>query len=154
MVSRQFPKLFFQVQVLALLPMKNRQKITLIDVNKLKCHEQVVESHVEEVIDQIKTDGYLKRPVIAEDTNFVILDGHHRFTALKRIGAKKIPVYLVHYKNNSIRVYLRRKELLKDFIKEIVLKRGAEGILFPPKTTRHLIKNRPKIIHYSLNKLI
>jgi len=134
--------------------MKNRQDITLIEVNKLKCHEQVVESHVKEVMKQIETDGYLKRPVIAEDTNYIILDGHHRFTALKRMGVRKIPVFLVHYESDSIRVFLRRKELMKDLIKEIVLKRGAERILFPPKTTRHLIKNRPKIINYPLEKLI
>jgi len=133
--------------------MKNRQGITLIDVNKLKCHEQVVEIHVDEVMNQIISDGYLKRPVIAEDTNYIILDGHHRFMALKRMGVKKIPVFLVHYKSSTIRVYLRRKELMKDFIKEIVLKRGADGNVFPPKTTRHLIKNRPKQINYVLRKL-
>lgn len=130
-----------------------KQKIILISVNKLKCHEQVVESHVVDVMNKIKLDGHLKRPVIAEDTHYVILDGHHRFTALKRMGVRKIPVFLVHYKSDAIRVYLRRKELMKDFIKEVVLKRGAEGILFPPKTTRHLIKNRPNAINCSLKDM-
>jgi hypothetical protein len=108
---------------------------------------------VEELMRRIKLDGCLKRPVIAEDAYYIILDGHHRCAALKRMGVSKIPVFLVHYKSSAIRVYLRRKKLMMDVIKEIVLKRGAGGILFPPKTTRHLIKDRPKPVNYPLEKL-
>jgi ParB-like chromosome segregation protein Spo0J len=119
----------------------------------LKCHEQVVEGRVEELRERIKDDGKLKRPIVVEKSSLVILDGHHRYHALKRMGLIKIPVQLVDYNNGEVRVYLRRKELLVELIKEAVLQRAREGRLFPNKTTRHLIKKRAGIINFPIGQL-
>ncbi|TSC53684.1 MAG: transcriptional regulator [Microgenomates group bacterium LiPW_16] len=127
--------------------------VVLLDIDKLKCHEEVVGNHVEELRGRIRRDGCLKRPIVVTKNSLVILDGHHRFQALKRMGITKIPAQLVDYKNGEVRVYLRRKELLIQLIKEAILKRVEEGKLFPPKTTRHLIKNRAGVINFSLEKL-
>lgn len=127
--------------------------IALVDVNKLKCHEQVVESRVAELEERIKGDSCFKRPIIVAKKSLVILDGHHRFHALKRMGIRKIPCQLVDYQNGEVRVYLRRKELMDQFIKEVVVRMAKAGRLFPPKTTRHLIKKRVGMINFPLKNL-
>ncbi len=129
-------------------------KYSLLDINKLKCHERVEKSHVVELAKRIRLDCMLKRPIIVAKKSLVILDGHHRYTALKRMGYKKIPAQLVDYHDGEVRVYLRRKELLIELIKEAVLRRAEEGRLFPNKTTRHLIRKRTGVINYSLGKLV
>jgi ParB-like chromosome segregation protein Spo0J len=131
--------------------MKN--KIVLIDINKLRHHEEIDQQHLLEIIFQVKEDGFLKNPVVVDQKNFIILDGHHRVAALKQIGANKVPSFLVDYQNNDIRVFLRRKLKLTEPIKQVVIKNSLSNILFPSKTTRHLIKNRPRNINIKISKL-
>lgn len=105
---------------------------------------------MEQLRRRITEDRRLKRPIVVDKNSLVILDGHHRYQALKGMGMSRIPAQLVDYKNGEVRVYLRRKELLMKMIKEYVVKKASEGKLFPSKTTRHLIKNRIGIINYPL----
>ncbi|GAG02374.1 unnamed protein product, partial [marine sediment metagenome] len=78
---------------------------SLVSINKLKSHEAVNKKHLDVLLGEIKKDGVLKHPVVVDRKTNVILDGHHRVTALKKLGIKKIPVYLVDYMNKEIRVY-------------------------------------------------
>lgn len=130
-----------------------KKGVYLVEINKLRPHEKTDGQRLECLISQLLKDGCLKNPVVVENNHFIILDGHHRVAALKKLGAEKIPVYLVNYQDKNIRVYLRRKELLQSLIKGTVVKRVKEGRLLPSKTTRHLIKNRPKSLNIPLGKL-
>lgn len=130
--------------------MKN--KISLVDINKLKQHEEINVSHVKELMEKIKHDGFLKNPVVIDNKNFVILDGHHRFNALKNLKAKKVPVYLVDYMSKKVRVFLRRKMDLEN-IKNSVINYALNSKCFPQKTTRHFIKDRPRNININISKL-
>jgi ParB-like chromosome segregation protein Spo0J len=129
------------------------RRIILIEINKLKPHEAVNSQHLRKLVSEIKKEGKLKNPVVVDKKSLVVLDGHHRLEALKILGCRKIPVFLVNYKSKEIRVYLRRKELLMKLIKEAVISRGKNGKLFPYKTTRHLLKKRPKGINVDLKEL-
>ncbi|MFA6080806.1 MAG: ParB N-terminal domain-containing protein [Patescibacteria group bacterium] len=131
--------------------MNNR--ICLIKINKLISHEMVSPRKLKQVRDDLMIKGYIKNPVVVDQENFIILDGHHRVAALKQIGADKIPVYLVDYQNKNIRVTLRRKEFVFDDIKQAVINYCLQGKIFPSKTTRHLIKNRPKNINFKIANL-
>jgi ParB-like chromosome segregation protein Spo0J len=128
-----------------------RNKIVLVDIKKLKSHEETDPTNLKEVIHRIKKDGYLKNPVVVEDKHNIILDGHHRVAALKKLGVKFVPSFLISY--DKVRVFLRRNLNVSD-IKREVIKRGISKNLFPSKTTRHLIKDRPRNINITLNSLI
>lgn len=130
-----------------------RNRIVLLNIDKLKAHEAVDKKRLIDLLAKIKNDRYLKNPVVVEDKHFIIIDGHHRVAALKKIGAKKIPSYLINYQNKNIRVFLRRSNLIVKNIKEAVIKLGLSNNTFPYKTTRHYIKNRPRNIKIKLNKL-
>lgn len=130
--------------------MKN--KIILIGINKLKSHEEVNKNHLDKLFIKIQGDDYLKNPVVVEDKHFVILDGHHRVTVLKKLKAKKIPCQIVNYQ--TVRVYLRRKNYQIKDIRSKVIERAISKNLFPYKTTRHFIKDRVRNINFHLEKLL
>ncbi|HUV46669.1 MAG TPA: ParB N-terminal domain-containing protein [Candidatus Bathyarchaeia archaeon] len=131
-----------------------KKKITLLLINKLKTHEAVCQRRVLELMGQIKKEGYLKNPVVVDKETLVLLDGHHRLAALKKIGVKRIPAFLIDYKNSKVKVYLRRKELLTDLIKEAVIRKALINQVFPQKTTRHLLGYRPRNINIKLKNLV
>lgn len=130
-----------------------KKSITLIDIDKLKSHEAIDFQRLGELVERIRRDGHLKNPIVVDRKSLVVLDGHHRLKALKILGCTKIPAFLVDYKSNNVRVYLRRKELIMELIKEAVITRGKNRKPFPYKTTCHLLKYRPTGINMDLKKL-
>jgi len=131
--------------------MKN--KISLININKLKNHEMVCLKRLKRVKDNLLVKGYIKNPVVVDRKNNIILDGHHRVAALKQLCVNKVPAFLVNYQDKNVRVFLRRKLKLAGSIKQTVIKNSLSNVLFPSKTTRHLIKNRPRNINFKISKL-
>lgn len=76
--------------------------ITILDINSLYLHEEIIPNVVNQLTRTIELDGYLKHPVIADKESRVVLDGMHRVAALKALGHKRIPVCLVDYENPAI----------------------------------------------------
>ncbi|MCE4609043.1 MAG: ParB N-terminal domain-containing protein [Desulfurococcales archaeon] len=87
----------------------------------------------------MKRDQYVKKPIIVDRDTHVILDGHHRYTALNILGAKYVPAYLINYNDDSI-VEVRSWKDNRPLPKHIVIEAGLRGHRFPPKTTRHIVK--------------
>lgn len=132
--------------------MKNN--VSLIEISKLRCHEMVCSKRLKQVKDDLLIKGYIKNPVVVDRKNNIILDGHHRVAALKQLGANKIPAFLVDYQDKKIKVTLRRKEFVFKDIKQAVVSYCLQGKIFPSKTTRHLIKNRPKNVNIRISQLL
>ena len=78
--------------------------IALVDINQLKDHEEINEGYLAELTEKIKQDSHLKEPIIVDKSTWVVLDGHHRFFALKRLGCKRITALVVDYFNPNIQV--------------------------------------------------
>ena len=114
-------------------------RYAILDIGKLRPHEQTNEEILGKLIEAIETDGFLRLPVLVEDEYFVILDGHHRYEALRRLGCVRIPVYIVHYEDPTIGLTTWPEAIVQAVTKAEVVARGRRGDLFPPKTTRHLI---------------
>lgn len=131
-----------------------KHRVSLVDINALKTHENVIAKKVRQIAREITAKKIVINPVVADRKTKVILDGHHRVAALKLIGARYVPVYLVDYKSEGVKVYLRRKDLFSQILKKQILSVGKSGNNFPIKTTRHYIYNRPKNINVNLSKLL
>jgi len=69
------------------------KRIQLISNHLLKQHEQIRKRHVQMLLKQIQHDGYLNNPLIVDKKTMIILDGHHRYNALKSLGMASSPVY-------------------------------------------------------------
>jgi len=81
---------------------KMKLYITILDINSLYLHEEIIPNVLNQLTRAIELDGYLKHPVIADKESRVVLDGMHRVAALKELGHKRIPVCLVDYENPAI----------------------------------------------------
>ena len=122
----------------------NLQKI---EIGKLVPHEQFREDHALEVLNWFERDGFQLRPIAVhrlknENANheerFLILDGHHRTEAARRLGLKCIMTNVVDYLDPRIVV-----ESWGDgprISKESIIQTALNGEKVAPKSTKHIIK--------------
>ena len=114
-------------------------RFALVDLSQLHGHEQIRATLLEQLTEQIKQDGYLKRPILVADRHFVVLDGHHRLEAVRLLGCNRIPAYLVDYKSDIVNLGTWPEAIVSTVTKDEVIRRGLTGDRFPPKTTRHTV---------------
>lgn len=139
---------------------KSNLKIALLPIDELKPHEKGSPLYLELLKQEILRDGMLKYPIIVDEKTHVILDGMHRWLALKSLGYKLMPVILVDaFQNPKIRVGRRRiHRYVSDPYEEITIKRvisaGLSGRLMKPRTTRHFFSfSKFQRINYPLHLL-
>jgi L-serine kinase (ADP) len=113
-----------------------RPAIALVPAEKLLAHEQVVRPRVDDLVRIIRREQVVRLAIVADAASYVVLDGHHRLTALRELGCKRVPALLVDYHRPDIRVGTWRANEAPP-TKEEVLRHAEAGKLFPPKSTRH-----------------
>ncbi len=123
-------------------------RIGLVGLHELREHEEVDPKHLEELRDEIRADGILKRPIVVDRRNHVILDGEHRFNALKQLGCSRIPSVLVDYRSPLIQVKAWRRE--ERVTKRDVVEAGLTGRKLPFKSSKHLIRVESGLRHISV----
>src|SRR5213593_1352251 len=103
-------------------------RFAVVEIGRLRGHERIRPALLEQLMDQIRKDGYLRRPVRA-------------------LGARRIPAYLIDYFSDIVRLSTWPDAEVSVVTKEDVIRRGRTGDLFPPKTSRHtvtvLLEDRP-----------
>jgi L-serine kinase (ADP) len=110
----------------------------LVPLGKLRAHEEIDEDNVVELVGQLREAGVFADPIWVARGSFVILNGHHRVEALRRIGASRVPAWLLDYDTDMVTLEPWRPGL--PITKAEVVRRGLGGHLFPPKTTRHRLR--------------
>lgn len=142
------------------LTQRSKFKIVLVSINVLKPHEKGSPLYLELLKQEILEDGMLKYPIIADEKTLVILDGMHRWLALKNLGYALIPVMLVNaFQKPRIHVGKRRiHRYIGNSDTEIPVKKvistGLSGRLMRPRSTRHFFPfSKFQRINYPLNML-
>jgi hypothetical protein len=121
--------------------------IVFIRIEELREHEEIRPDYLEELKNEILSDGMLKMPIAVDRSTYIILDGHHRLHALKKIGCKKIPVILVDYQSPEIEVIpWREGEMIT---KELIIDTALTGKRMQPKTSKHMIMVEGELKHIS-----
>lgn len=135
-------------------------KMTLLQVDRLKPHEKGSSLYLELLRKEILKDGMLKYPIIADEKTHVIMDGMHRWLALKSLGYELIPVILIDaFRNKKIHVGKRRihrytNGVDKEITIEQVISAGVNGRLMEPRSTRHFFPfSKFQEINYPLRSL-
>jgi len=122
--------------------------ICLIELEELKEHEEIRPDYLEELKNEILSDGILKMPIAVDKKTYIILDGHHRLHALKKIGCKRIPVILFDYQSTEIEVLPHREG--ETITKEMIIRTASAGRRMPPKTSKHMILIEGELKHISV----
>jgi hypothetical protein len=135
-------------------------KVVILPIDTLKPHEKGSPLYLEMLKKEILKDGVLKYPIIADEKTNVILDGMHRWLALKSLGYAKIPVLQVNiFQNHQIRIGRRRIHRYignsnPPITAEQVVTAALRGKLMEPRTTRHFFSFlKPPKIDYPLDSL-
>ena len=122
--------------------------ICLIDLEELKEHEEIRPDYLEQLKNEILSDGILKMPIAVDKKTYIILDGHHRLHALKKMGCKRIPVILFDYQSPEIEVLPYREG--ETVTKEMITQTALAGRRMPPKTSKHMILIEGELKHISI----
>ena len=107
-----------------------------LSVNSLVPHEKVLLDKKDILKNNLKykdDDIIISTIIVCSESNLII-DGHHRYTALKELGYNKIPVTVINYFSNHI--ITDEKDSLS---KNKIINNSLNGNLFEPKTTKHLV---------------
>ncbi|MEM1619564.1 MAG: ParB N-terminal domain-containing protein [Fervidicoccaceae archaeon] len=126
--------------------------LDLLPLDVLRPHERVSEERVALVMEEISRTRALAAPILVDSKTLVVLDGHHRLEALKRLGARYAPVLLVDYDCDLVEVAAWREGEI--VTKELVRRAGLTGELLPPRTSRHVLKFEPPRRVFSLEELL
>ncbi len=113
-----------------------------VDIDLLKCHEEVVGDRLRSFINYLESleGDILMSSIIVCDKTMMIVDGHHRYQALKFFGIKKVPVTFVKYDSHLIKAYFDDRILKSEIINKV-----DQGKLLSPKSTKHVVwDNRKK----------
>jgi L-serine kinase (ADP) len=115
--------------------MSRRPTFRLVPIERLRPHEQVDPKRVRELWHRILRRGRFRNPIWVARGSWVILNGHHRVEALRKLGARRVPVWLFDYASDAIT--LGRWSPGPPISKSEVTRRAIAGRRFPIKTTRH-----------------
>lgn len=80
-----------------------------IELDKMKPHEQLVQKELEDFIESVTGSGVFWKPMLlakvpGEDM-YLIVDGHHRWAGLQKLGAKKAPSVILDYFSDDVKVF-------------------------------------------------
>lgn len=115
--------------------------IKKIEINKLIPHEDFREDHAVEVLGWFERDGFQLRPIAVHklsEGSFLILDGHHRTEAARRLNLKFVMASVLDYFDHMIVV--ESWDNGRVFSKEEIIQLATDGKKVPPKSTKHIIK--------------
>ena len=107
--------------------------VVLIDISILFDIEEHILERKETLKTKILQEKEWSRPVVVENNNNLILDGHHRVNIAKELGMKRVPAVLVDY--DDIKIWsLRKQETVN---KNLVIEKALSGNIYPNKTVKH-----------------
>ncbi len=88
---------------------RRRVKPTLLNIDDLLPHEEIIQERLNDLIKMILDLGAVDLPIIVapipESRKYLIVDGHHRWAALKKLGARRVPAIIIDYFNPEVKVY-------------------------------------------------
>ena len=110
--------------------------LELIDVDLIYPHEKIIEKNTSTISNFLKSfnEYIILSSILCCSKTMVIIDGHHRFFSLKKLGFKKIPVTKIDYFSSDIKTSMEQK-----YSKDQIIDHGINGTLLEPKSTSHLV---------------
>ena len=107
-----------------------------VDVDIIMPHEKVLLDKKDILKNNLKykDEHIIISTILICSKSNMIIDGHHRYTALKELGYKNIPVTVINYFSDKIKT-----DKNNALLKEDIISNSKAKNLYEPKTTKHLI---------------
>ncbi len=121
--------------------------VYLVELDKLSQHEEIDTQLLESIMNEIESSRILERAIVADKNTNIIVDGEHRYAALKRLGCRIIPVIYVDYNSPSILVQSWHEG--KKLTKKDIIEAGLRDKKLPPKSSKHMIRSNNELLHIS-----
>lgn len=113
-------------------------KHDIVDINKILCHEHVIENRTEllyKYIESLENTKIIPSIIVDINTN-VLIDGHHRLSVLKKLNYEEVSVLYINYYHPNIIVNPDNELNIVD-----VILAATNKNLLKPKSTQHMIKD-------------
>ncbi len=111
----------------------------LLGISTLRPHEHVDDQAVRTLAKSIVDEGIVRQPLLVAEDSLVILDGHHRLSALRcHLRTRYAPCILVDYSDQSL-ISLTSWRSAVPIDRQMVLNAAETQQLLPIKTSRHII---------------
>ena len=123
--------------------------VVAVRVAELRQTEKFSEPRVEWLIAKIKREGVWSNPVGLDDKHNLVLDGHHRVEAARRLKFGWIPAMRFEYA--KVKLYSRRKRYKVTW--RMVVAKALAGEVYPYKTTRHVFPVELPVLEIPISKL-
>lgn len=122
----------------------------LLDTDRLKPTELVYEDRVRVLMTKIRRSGIWRVPILVEATAHAIMDGHHRWTAARRLGLRRVPAILLTYGDPRLTLTSWNGET---YTPDDVIAAARFGRAMPQKSTRHILRPGVGTVRVALEQL-
>ena len=79
-------------------------ELSLLPVSSLRPHERTVNTHVDNIVAELRRDGVQKDPIIVDSKTRTVLDGMHRLAAFLKLGYANAVCCKVDYDSENVRL--------------------------------------------------
>ncbi|WP_158809309.1 ParB N-terminal domain-containing protein [Beijerinckia sp. L45] len=107
--------------------------IRMVPEHKISASEETDPDTLTNLFKKIVADGYWTHPIVLEEDNLVVMDGHHRLAVARSLKLRAVPAVLYSYRD--VRVESRRDD--RTVSPAQIIRCGLTNTLMPAKTTRH-----------------
>lgn len=121
----------------------------LMQLSELRPHEATTLSRVRKSAHMHVRWGAMRRRVVVDAVDHVVLDGHHRLAVAHRLGLRCVPVLLVDPTEVALSRRGSEEPLLHSEVVDHVLLRGV----MPPRSTKYDLSAMDVTCSVSLDRL-
>lgn len=121
----------------------------LVEVKSLKPIEDFISERVPIIKKEILSSGFWTKPIIIDDQDHLIMDGHHRFEIAKQIGLKMVPAVVLDY--SKVQIWSLRNDV--EVNHDLVRAKAIRKDIYPNKTVKHDFRFKLPQMQIELNSL-
>ena len=123
---------------------------TTVAIDALRPTEAADPQVIAALVDDIRSAGELRQPILVEADSLAILDGHHRYHAARALGLKRLPAILISYADPRLSLCSWSE---RTWSREEVIEAAMRGKILPMKSTRHRLDPEPQTTPTALHTL-
>ncbi|MGQ9760044.1 MAG: hypothetical protein ACUVQ5_05710 [Candidatus Methanomethylicaceae archaeon] len=82
----------------------NFPNIVILPIDDILPHEEYDRWILSRIVGSLRLEGIMHDPLLVDEHTLTILDGTHRYWALKKLGCKSVPAALYNYRSPSIKI--------------------------------------------------